>query len=372
MIPSLDFPTLFQCNHTGTLLSWRIWVEGSSFFVEHGQDEGKKIVSPGVRCKPKNKGKANATTSKEQATKEAAAKHLFMLRRKYYPSRESALENRSKFKVMLAHEALKFRSRVLYPVGVQKKYDGVRFTAIKSKYGITMYSRTGLEIDMPHVKKALQRLLLAGDRVDGEFYVHGLDFPKIVSLSKNPNSEETKERLKAYIFDIPTRGGVDSYSWEQREVFLRQLKAKYLQSLGLETSILVFAKHYTANCWEEVMRLKARFLYNGYEGLMLRDMASPYVMNRTTKLLKLKEMMDDEFEVIGAEGGKGKAVKCVRWWCQTKKGVKFPCVMKCSVPEREKYLRVAGKYIGRMLTVKFWEISKKGAPRFPVGLRFKE
>ena len=113
---------------------------------------------------------------------------------------------------------------------------------------------------------------------------------------------------------------------------------------------------------------------------MVRDPESLYEHKRSFGLLKLKSFQDEEFEVWDVIEGKGKLKgKAGAFVCGTTpsngvtlSGECFNVKMACKESELEEYLVNAHKYIGKQLTVQFQGKTKRGIPRFPIGLRFRE
>ena len=92
-----------------------------------------------------------------------------------------------------------------------------------------------------------------------------------------------------------------------------------------------------------------------------------YKFSRSMDLQKYKRFIDEEFEIIGGVGGKGKAEHAVTFICKTSEGKTFNVVPAMKYEVRERILREIDKYVGKLLTVQFFEKSKLGIPRFPVG-----
>lgn len=101
-------------------------------------------------------------------------------------------------------------------------------------------------------------------------------------------------------------------------------------------------------------------------------MTMPYENKRSVGLMKVKEMADDEFEIIGVEEGNGRLQgKAGAIWCKTKEGKEFKAKMKGSLDSLTEYLININKYKGRLLTVQYQALTPDGIPRFPVGIRVK-
>jgi ATP-dependent DNA ligase len=138
---------------------------------------------------------------------------------------------------------------------------------------------------------------------------------------------------------------------------------------------------------EDIPALHAKYVEEGYEGLMLRNKAGPYKVGfRSKDLQKYKEFQDDEFEVIGFSEGDGVEKGCVIWTCETKKGDSFSVRPRGTHEERRDLYKIAKSMVGKKLTVRFQELTEDGrssssssaaggtggVPRFPVGIAFRD
>ncbi len=118
----------------------------------------------------------------------------------------------------------------------------------------------------------------------------------------------------------------------------------------------------------------AEYLADGHEGLMVRENDSPYVLRKRSKhLLKLKEFTDSEFEIVGHKEGAGEDAGTVVWQCVTPDGEHTFWVRPMGTREhRAELLAAAEANHGRLLCVKYQELSPDGVPRFPVGKAIRE
>ena len=95
-----------------------------------------------------------------------------------------------------------------------------------------------------------------------------------------------------------------------------------------------------------------------------------YKEGRSKDLLKYKKFMDAEFEVVGHHEAKfGLPVPIF----DCKVGDKtFGVMMKGDFESRADRMKNVTDYYGKLLTVKFQELSSDGIPRFPVGISFRD
>ena len=117
-----------------------------------------------------------------------------------------------------------------------------------------------------------------------------------------------------------------------------------------------------------------KYTKEGYEGVIIRNKQGKYAENaRSNHLQKLKKFKDEEFEIVNyTTPTQGKEVGCVVWICKTKEGKTFSVRPSGNYEERKKQYNNGKKYIGKMLTVKYQELTNDHVPRFPVGLAIRD
>jgi DNA ligase-1 len=126
------------------------------------------------------------------------------------------------------------------------------------------------------------------------------------------------------------------------------------------------------NSAEEVMEGQAQAIEAGYEGAMVRNLASEYMFkNRSSSLLKVKSFEDAEFEIIGGKEGQGREAGMVVFKCKTSDGTEFDVRPRGTQEERSLMWQNLNSYIGKPLTVKYQGLTDEGKPRFPVGLHIR-
>ena len=115
------------------------------------------------------------------------------------------------------------------------------------------------------------------------------------------------------------------------------------------------------NSKEDVYKFLDRYMDEGYEGVILRNINGKYEQKkRSVNLQKLKKFLDDEFEITGfTTSEEGKEIGCVIWECVTKDGKKFHVKPKWSYEERKDIYKNGEKFIGKKLTVRYQELTKE-------------
>ena len=131
-------------------------------------------------------------------------------------------------------------------------------------------------------------------------------------------------------------------------------------------------ENFTVNSEEEVYELQRKFIEEGYEGAMVRNISGAYALGkRSANLQKVKTFLDGEYKIVAYTEGVGKEEGCVIWQCETTGG-RFYVRPKGTQAQRQEWFNNASQYIGKMLTVKYQELTDDGIPRFPVGISVRD
>lgn len=261
------------------------------------------------------------------------------------------------FKPMLANVYIDQKLRNPY---VQPKLDGVRCIAARKNDVVTLTSRNGKPLSIPHIEEKLQRILPEGVTLDGELYIHGLRFDDVSSLVRRYRNESLKLEYCVY----------DCFLNECPQMPFK-FRYQVIENIGRTGAFtLVSTMEVQAN--KTVDFYHDGFVKAGFEGAILRGGDSPYKNGRSTQLLKVKEFQDAEYPITGFKSGKGKHANCVVWECETEAGRKFNVTPRMSEPDRREAFTTADAQIGRMLTVQYFELTANLVPRFPVGLGIRE
>lgn len=115
---------------------------------------------------------------------------------------------------------------------------------------------------------------------------------------------------------------------------------------------------------EEIKTLFDKYMEEGYEGQMIR-LDAPYENKRSNSLLKDKEFVDDEFEILGLEEGKGNmSGKVGKLFFKTNEGKDFDASVNGDWDYLAKLLKEKN-LIGKKATIKYFRLTPAGKPRFP-------
>ena len=351
----MGLPKLFKRAINGKILQWEIEIEGACFWTISGYTDGIKTQSQPTICSGKNQGKKNSTTPEQQALAEAKA---MFRKRKEMGSFESIndIDNPVYFKPMLAHDFNDYKDKLKFPLFSQPKLDGIR-CVVKSD---GMWSRNGKPIiSAPHIFEAIKPLFEVNPDLifDGELYANKdvADFYTIVSCVRKTKPTltdlETSKKIQYWIYDMPSvSGGFSKRENELIEMELPECCVK-VQSVCCINENAV--KHHYEYYMEQ-----------GYEGQMIRT-DSEYENKRSKSLLKHKLFVDDEFEILGVEEGKGNLSGKVGRLNFKINGKPFDAAVNGDWEYIERLWKSKDGLIGKMATVKYFELTEDGIPRFP-------
>jgi DNA ligase-1 len=229
-----------------------------------------------------------------------------------------------------------------------------------------MWSRNGKQIiSAPHIFESLAPLF-SGDPsliFDGELYSDALssDFNRIVSLvrkskPKKEDLEESRNIIQYHIYDLPSldEGFIKRFK-ELCHIYDTNGKPKYCR----------IVKTTPVKNQEEMDILYGHYLDEGYEGQMLRHAVAYYENKRCKYLLKRKTFTDEEFKILDICEGVGNRTGTAGYMVFERLGQKFNSNIKCTFEEGVDILKNRGKLIGKSATVKYFNLTPAGIPRFP-------
>jgi DNA ligase-1 len=216
-------------------------------------------------------------------------------------------------------------------------------------------SRTGQPFfGLEHITDEL--LSLGKDFViDGELYSDTLSFQEIMSVVRKSKSQDPRiAQIYLYAFDL-----INDKTYHDRV-----LELDYLV-MGLKYVKIV--PYYIVGHKGQILDRHKEFVESGYEGTMVRNLSVPYEINkRSYHLQKYKDFIDEEFIITGWKHGVGKFLNVPTFTLKTSDNKEFEGVPKGTEAQRKAYLENADSFIGKSATVRYFELTDDGRPRFPV------
>ena len=391
-----ELPMLTKAASKGKPVQWSIKVvkEGDYGVIisSVGREGGKRNETRDVVKTGKNAGKANATSAVGQAMLEAKSKWEKKLKSKGYSEDGTGSGSFDKrlLMPMLAETYEKFDHAMVHATTVkrwmQPKWDGHRCLAHITADEVVLMSRGGEVIDtMPHVVKILQglrehRLVAQWKKViiDGELFDDKGDFEglsgTIRGKAKDDERQQAQDEMSYHPYDMfipistmddqPTGPMLMSYGerYKLLEEMVKDLNPKTIKL----TPTLICGGH------KSLIVFRDKCIAEHQEGCILR-LDLPYHPSKRSKgLYKCKVWIENEFEVVDFQSGRGSHDNKATFICKMPDSdLTFKATAPGTHADKERYLKDGEKYVGKMLTVKYFCLTKRGVPKNPVSKAFR-
>lgn len=376
---------LEKTNERGGIQSWETQIINNKVITTYGQIGGKmrtdiKDVSD---WEPKNVGKKNETTSRQQAEFEMTRKARKKIEDNYkiMDGEEFLKANTSKTVVVshveipkptLAKNASPYSKdyensmRKIMQQGeviVQPKLDGNR-AFLNIITGEVFSRQRKLIKSVPHLKECIGvfKELLEHDIefVDGELYSPNLTFNDIQSIIRKSKPEsidiENAKSIKFNVFDF-----VSDFEQQQRIQLL-----KVIQMTKSHTHVTFVPSSIIEATPEKIQEVHDKYVEEGHEGAIIRFIEDGgYQQKRSNFMYKYKNFVDDEFKVTGIYSEKNDKTKLGGFNLIDKDGKEFDARPSCTQEEAQYMMSHPDEFIGKFATVRYQKLDEvKGTPIF--------
>lgn len=356
--------TLYKIDANNLIRVWSISAEGSVLIIQHGVLNGATQIS--TERVALNKSGRDIDQQVALAKQSRINKQLD---KGYCNTPEEAMNskglNASKLaKPMLAQKFRNVKNIDFANCFVQYKYNGHRCLVTKQNGKLIAYSRNGKPINsIDHILKDLQ-WLPEGYTLDGELYLHSIPLQTISSLVRK-NQPDSK-KLVYVVYDFIS---AMTMPYAARNSCLQDW------SVGATTPSICVAPTFAFS--ESKMPIKERLaesIANGYEGLILRHGSTGYEPGkRSQSLVKVKQVLDDEFCIVGVrQSADGWAIfECNAMPRVSPAATVFDTFRVSAMGTmQDKYDTWMNRnnFIGKMLTVEFFEWTIDNKPFHPVAI----
>ena len=168
----------------------------------------------------------------------------------------------------------------------EEKYDGYRILAYKEGDRVTLVSRNGNDrtARYPSVARAIQQLRMRTVLLDGEVVAFDRK-----GISRFQLLQEGSTATAYAVFDCLWSSGRDL---RHEPLEIRRPAA---ESAIDKVKGLIISRRLADDGWEAFQVAKKR----GYEGVVAKDLSSPYIEGRSSKWLKVKVHQEEEMVVGG-------------------------------------------------------------------------
>ncbi len=369
-------PELKSKAKTGKTKYWvcEVTEEDEKYFTrsKYWQEGSKVQYSEPYESYPKNVGKSNETTSKEQAIKEfdsiilkyrdkgysetgitANPKPLPMLAAKYNDVYTVKYDPKTKKNIKKITKGKKHK--LIFPCYAQPKLDGRR-ACYDTSY--KFWSRTGKSM----LEETTQHMFFNSEEYifDGEIMIKNGAFETSMSAS-NRYQPGLTDKLKFFVFDVID----EELGFEDRYKIIKTFKfPKTVEVVPV----------YKCNSEADIEKYLDKFIDQGYEGIILRNKDGKYLVNhRSEDLQKYKRFIDEEFEIVDVipAGESGSHKTFGKFICKLGDET-FDVTPQGSDEIKKEYLKNKKNYIGKLLTVKFQDYTEYAVPRFGIGISVRD
>lgn len=216
------------------------------------------------------------------------------------------------------------RSKIVFPAILEPKLDGARVYVRNDDGVITVLSSSWKEINHGGIFDVGVRFIPDGYTLDGE--IIGIDKDGKILDRKVSNGlvnsaiagTATKEKLNPLCivcFDIPTEG----VPLHDRRAML---KAIFSETDAEEHERFRLIDSKIVHSWEEVEANFSEARARSEEGVMVKNINSPWEPKRSKHWMKMKALNDCDLVVVSWEYGTGKNEKCIgNLNCQSSDGI---------------------------------------------------
>ena len=254
---------------------------------------------------------------------------------------------------------------------IQPKLDGMRCIGTNTK----MVSRKDdLITSAPHISALLSHLPET-IKLDGELYIPNCDLQTIMSFARRTNVHPDYSILEYHVFDLIDLEATFeerhnelqlmhqhlTLAWHffQSEVQKLTPGMRALHEVQRDCPIKLVETHFTPNK-DDITKYHKLNLERKYEGSIIRNPEGLYELDsRSPNLLKYKEYIDSEYEIVDVIEAHNKTGLFV---CKTEDGKIFDVDPAWTTDAKRLLLIKKNYYIGRMLTVRYEKLSRDGIP----------
>ena len=273
------------------------------------------------------------------------------------------------FDVALAQKFDMKRIEDLEGVFLEPKLDGIRCFSIVKEGVVQMFARSG-KLITNFEKTIAPELAKMGDGCyDGELM--GEDF---ISLMRQAYRKEDVDMSGTYLalFDfVPLR------EWETRKAYLTcedryEILLDKLAENDIDLRILTPVER--TNVESNYFIIKGfhdYYVRQGYEGAMVKMPDAPYKFGRGYGVMKLKAFHDVDLPIEGLLEGTGKHSGKLGSVVVNYQGVEVQVGSGFSDELRERIWANRDNFIGRVIEVRYQEVTPDGSLRFPTFVCFR-
>ena len=264
------------------------------------------------------------------------------------------------FEVQLAQKFEEKRLAGRKQVAVEPKLDGIRCFALVRGSHATLYARSGKQITNFDDTIGAELATLVDGCYDGE--IMGKDFTALMQQAYRKDDVDLRDTYLALFDYLPIE------EWDSKETVLgcseRYAALSARLKPGLKYLRLV-PRTLTEPSYGPIKSLHDTYVSQGYEGAMVKDVDAPYLFGRGYEVMKLKAFHDADLRIEGFIEGTGKHEGKLGSVLVRFEGVEVQVGSGFSDELREQIWADQDAFLGRVIEVRYQEITPDGSLRFP-------
>ncbi len=275
------------------------------------------------------------------------------------------------FEVALAQKFEEKRLSGKDTVGVEPKLDGIRCFAIVEDGTTLLYARSGKLISNFDSTVGKDLAGLGDGCYDGE--IMGEDFIALMRQAYRKDNIVTEGTYLALFDYLPL------CEWKSRKAEMtcqdryEELvrKVQGVPMSRLPKYLRVVKRFSTRAVYDDIKKLHDEFVAEGYEGAMVKDLDAPYKFGRGPEVMKLKAFHDVDLKVERLLEGTGRHTGKLGSVVVDYNGVEVQVGSGFSDELRETIWNDPGSFMGRIIEVRYQEVTPDGSLRFPTFVCFR-
>lgn len=272
------------------------------------------------------------------------------------------------FEVSLAQKFEEKRLVGKIEIAVEPKLDGIRCFAIVEGDEAHLYARSGKAISNFDSTIGEELSKLPDGCYDGE--IMGEDF---ISLMRQAYRKENVVTDGTYLslFDY-----VPMAEWKSRKSEMScqdRYTALYdnLRSIEDAKYLKLVPRYIVPADFRSIMTWHDEFVQKGHEGAMVKDLEAPYKFGRGPEVMKLKAFHDVDLKIERLLEGTGRHSEKLGSVVVNYQGVEVQVGSGFSDDLREQIWEDPDSFVGRMIEVRYQEVTPDGSLRFPTFVCFR-
>lgn len=286
------------------------------------------------------------------------------------------------FEVMLAKDGKEYKklstllssSKCL----ASPKLDGYRCFAVVDGEAdvVTLYTRNGeVYQNFPSIVDSFGKMYFGtGQKIvfDGE--IMSDDFNSMQRSAFASKRGTTVGDVTYHIFDAIPFSEYESNSYKTKTMARYEL-LKYEWNKGLSSfSNLKLVDQVKVSSEDEILELEKHFISQGYEGVMVKPDIPYYMGRKTGGLMKFKTMLSMDCEVIGTYEGEGRNAGRLGGLTVRQENNGLSCDVGSGFTDAERSVlyNSRSEILGRLVEVKYQELTPDGIMRFPIFVRWRD